>query len=754
MLTELRSIVNKVTSSQSLDEALFALVRLTKQAMNLDCCSVYLADYARQEFVLMASDGLAVSAQGQASVSFNEGVVGLVGQREEPINLADVQSHPRFKYLPEVQEDQFRSFLGTPIIHQRKVLGVLVAQQVSLRSFDESEESFVVTLAAQLATVIAHALAVGFSPSSLNQQQSKVHHGVSGSAGVAVAPAFVAKHQDSLMDVVVENCSDMAFEKQVILKATERTRAELYTLSEQLSAQLPKDVLAIFESYQHMLAEQGLLGDILNKIDENYKACSAIKLVVDNYVSQFELMSDPYLKERASDVRDLGQRLLQQVLRSHLDLNKLPENFILVANEVTASMLAEYPSDRLQGIVSVKGGANSHAAILSRAMGIPAIMGLDIAISQLSEQELIVNGYNGELIVSPGDAVRNEYLQLQEQELELQKLVISEADQAAVSLDGHRAKLLINAGLSADSSNANQLGEDGVGLYRTEIPFILRDSFPSEQEQYALYKEILSQYKGKSVCMRTLDVGGDKQLPYFPIIEENPFLGWRGIRLTLDHPEIFLLQAKAMYRAGVELGNLSIMLPMVSDLGEMDEAIRLLDQAWYEVLDKYDFAKEPVRPQLGVMIEVPSAIYLLPELAERVDFWSVGSNDLTQYMLAVDRNNVRVAKLYDTFHPAVLRALNDIIQQAQRYNVPVSVCGELAGDPVGAVILMAMGYRKLSMNGFNLARIKYVLRHSDLGQLQRALQRALAMDTGVAIRELFADYLEQQGVGGLVRAGK
>jgi len=754
LLTELRTIVSQVTSSQNLEEALACLVKSTKQVMKLDCCTVYLADYARQEFVLMASDGLASSAQGQASVAFNEGVVGLVGQREEPINLADVHAHPHFKYLPDIQEDQFRSFLGTPIIHQRKVLGVLVAQQNTTRLFDESEESFVVTLAAQLATVIAHALAMGFSPTSVNLHKSKVYQGVPGSSGVALAPAFVARHQDTLIDVVIETCSDIAFEKQIILKATERTRAELFTLSQQLSDQLPKDVLAIFETYQHMLAEQGLLGDILNKIDDSYKACSAIKLVIDNYVNQFELMNDPYLKERASDVRDLGQRLLQQVLRSHLDVSKLPERFILVADEVTASMLAEYPAERLQAVVSVNGGANSHAAILSRAMGIPAIMGIEIAIGQLAGIELIVNGYSGELIISPGDAVRAEYLQLQQQEQELQELVLNESKQPAISLDGHRAKLLINAGLSADSTQTNHLGADGVGLYRTEIPFILRDSFPSELEQYSLYKDILVQHEGRPVCMRTLDVGGDKQLPYFPIIEANPFLGWRGIRLTLDHPEIFLVQAKAMYRAGVELGNLSIMLPMISDLSEVDEAIRLLDQAWYEVLDKFDFDRNSIRPKLGVMIEVPSAIYLLPELAARVDFWSVGSNDLTQYMLAVDRNNVRVAKLYDTFHPAVLRALHDIIKQAEKLNVPVSVCGELAGDPVGAVILMAMGYRKLSMNSFNLPRIKYVLRHTDLSYMQRILQRALAMDRGSDIRELFANYLEEQGVGGLVRAGK
>lgn len=314
--------------------------------------------------------------------------------------------------------------------------------------------------------------------------------------------------------------------------------------------------------------------------------------------------------------------------------------------------------------------------------------------------------------------------------------------------------LLLNAGLSADTEiSLNQLA-DGVGLYRTEIPFMLQDSFPSEWEQTARYRGILETYRNRPVCMRTLDVGGDKQLPYFPIVEENPFLGWRGIRLTLDHPELFLVQLKAMLRASEGLDNLAIMLPMISSVSEIKASRRLLDQAWREVSEEAASREAVIRyPSLGVMIEVPSALYILPEMAPLIDFWSVGSNDLTQYLLAVDRNNARVANIYDAFHPAVIRALQLLVDASHRYQKPVSVCGELAGDPVGVLLLLAMGYRRFSMNTHNIARIKYVLRQSTLSELTVLLTDGLKHDNPHVLRGLFARYLEEHGLGGLLRAG-
>ena len=280
---------------------------------------------------------------------------------------------------------------------------------------------------------------------------------------------------------------------------------------------------------------------------------------------------------------------------------------------------------------------------------------------------------------------------------------------------------------------------------------MLHDRFPSEQEQTSRYREILSHYADRPVCMRTLDVGGDKPLPYFPIVEDNPFLGWRGIRLTLDHPELFLAQLKAMLRASEHLDNLSIMLPMVSSLSEVQAARRLLDQAWLEISEELGPKGGSVRyPMLGAMIEVPSILYILPEMAPYVDFWSVGSNDLTQYLLAVDRNNARVSALYDAFHPAVIRVLKQVVETANAQGKPVSICGELAGDPLGVLILMAMGYRRFSMNLNNLARIKYVIRRTNLTELTPLLELGLKQNDSAALKELFVGYLERIGLSGLL----
>ncbi|MCE2596253.1 phosphoenolpyruvate--protein phosphotransferase [Motilimonas cestriensis] len=755
MLTQLREIVEHVNLADSLEAAMGVLVSEIRQVMAVDCCSVYLAHDSLSHFTLAATDGLAASAVGNTRIEFSEGVVGLVGQKEEPLNLADAQAHPRFKYLPEVQEDDFRAFLGAPIIHQRKVLGVLVVQQRRAREYDINEESFIVTLAAQLANVIAHSHAKGmFSSPNTQKKTIRSIKGIAGSPGIAIAKAQVITPQVTLEMIEIESSQDIDGELVRFTSAVQQSIEEIKAIAFRLKEQLPKEALAIFDVYQHMLADVSLSGEIKAEIRAGLKATSAVKQVAVRYIQQFKAMSDPYLRERATDTKDVCQRLINHLIGlepAALIANEL----ILVADEVTATMLANVPKEKLKGIVSVKGSANSHAAILARALGIPALMGMSLPIEKLSHSLLILDGYSGELYVSPEQAVQNEYEGLLAEEKQLDSIMLDCLEAPAVTRDGIKIEMLLNAGLSADTEIAINEFADGVGLYRTEVPFMLTESFPTEQEQTERYRGILQTYAAKPVTMRTLDVGGDKQLPYFPIIEENPFLGWRGIRLTLDHPEIFLVQIKAMLRASIGLNNLQIMLPMISGVTEVDDSIRLINQAWNEISEQAAAQGENLRkPKLGVMLEVPSALYILPQLAKRVDFWSVGSNDLTQYLLAVDRNNPRVADIFDSFHPAVLQALQHIIAQAKQHKVSVSLCGELAGDPLGAVILMAMGYTKLSMNTYNIARIKFVIRHVSVKELQALLGQAYELDSGKAVRALFAQYLEAQGLGGLVRAGR
>lgn len=757
MLTILRRIVLEFSQNPDLESALLHMVSQVKQAMKTDCCSVYLADHQKQHFVLMASDGLSKNAFGQTTIGFSEGVIGLVGQREEPINIADAKLHPDFIHAPEVEEEDFHAFLGTPIIHQRKVLGVLSIQQKHSRHFSENEEAFVVTLSAQLASALANAEARGIlGNESDNGKWLKQLQGIPGAPGIALGNMLVIHPEVDIRSVSLEKCQNISHQKQLFSFAVEKTRNDFKQMSDKLGAIIEDDSLNIFVFYQQLLEPENLGKEVVDKMNDGWTVSSAVKLVIDKYLIKFESIEDLYFRERVSDIRDLGNRLLFNLQQQVQLSTHLPEKFILVAEDVTALMLAEYQHKGLQAIVSVCGSNNSHTAILARALNIPAIMGIkSVPLGSLHAQFAIVDGYSGELFIAPSDSLKKEYQHLIVEEKNLFEKVYLVRDLPAITLDGKSIEILLNAGLTTGFEYSKNSGALGIGLYRTEIPFMNRSCFPSEQEQTQCYQKALEIFPKYQVTMRTLDVGGDKSLSYFPIFEDNPFLGWRGIRITLDHPEIFLVQIRAMIRANQHFKNLDIMLPMISNISEVDDAIRLINQAYYELSKELILAEGEIlhRPRVGVMLEVPSVIFQLKELAQRVDFFSVGSNDLTQYLLAVDRNNSRVATLYDSYHPAVLRALNLIAQESIKYLVPLSLCGELASEPAGALLLLAMGYDKLSMNPHNVARIKWVIRHIDYQRSKIILAHVLAFTTSKQVHSYLNEQLELLGLGGFVRAG-
>lgn len=674
--------------------------------------------------------------------------MGLVGRLAEPINLADAQSHPSFKYIPAVKEDLFRSFLGVPIIHRRQLLGVLVIQQREHRQFDESEESFLVTLATQLAAILSQAqLNVLYG----RFRQTRVR-ALAASPGVAIGIGWQDSSQPSLEHVYMASTLDTVRERERLTRALEDAGAEFRRFSKRFTASAQKESAAIFDLYSHLLNDARLKRELFAQIDQGAVAEWAVKKVVEEFAAQFASLQDTYLRERGSDLRALGQRLVFHLDDSIQGNTQWPERFILVADELTATLLAEVPQDRLAGVVVRDGAANSHAAILVRAMGVPTIMGADIQPALLSQRQLIVDGYRGELLIDPEPVLVAEYKRLISEEMELSQRAEDDVDQPAALKSGERVHVMLNAGLSADHEKLFGSRVDGVGLYRTEIPFMLQSGFPSEEEQVAQYQGMLQLFPQKPVTLRTLDIGSDKQLPYMPISEENPCLGWRGIRITLDQPEIFLIQVRAMLRANAATGNLGILLPMVTSLEEIDEARRLIDRAGREVQEQLGY--ELPRTRIGVMIEVPSMIFMLPALAGRVEFISVGTNDLTQYLLAVDRNNTRVAGLYDSLHPAMLRVLRQIITSAEAIGLDVSLCGEMAGDPMGALLLTGMGYRNLSMNGRSVARVKYLLRRIDLADAEELAGRVLQAHFTTDVRHMTAAFMERRGLGGLIRGGK
>lgn len=754
MLESLRAIVQQVNAAKDFSEVLRLIVHLVKETMDTGMCSVYLYSPEDDSYILMATDGLNPEAVGKVHLSSREGLVGLVASRAEPINLEQAEAHPNFSFLPETGEQRFRSFLGAPIIHHRKVLGVLVVQEQEQRRFDESEESFLVTISAQLAGVIAHANATG----DLNRliyprddsNHERIYHGVASAPGVAIGTVVVVSPPADLKAVPVRKAEDINAELLQLNEAMAQTKKDIRVLDDSMVGKLSEEERALFDVYIRMLDDHALGGEVVSLIKEGLCAQSAWAQVVLRHIALFRSMQDMYLRERASDVEDLGRRVLAYLQQSELKRTSFPDQMIMVGEELSAASFADVPLDKVVAIASVKGSRNSHMAILGRAIGIPTVMGtVELPWNSLDGEEVIVDGHNGQVIICPSDELREIYAQQVYEERLLAADLEKLTDEPCVTLDAHQVYLWVNTGLRIDSMLSLDRGAEGVGLYRTEIPFLMLDRFPSEEEQRKAYREQLEMFSPRTVTMRTLDIGGDKDLPYFPIEEANPFLGWRGIRICLDHPEIFLVQLRAMMRASEGINNLSILLPMISNVPELESALALVYQVYDELTEEEGYDIE--MPNVGAMIEVPAAVYQIREIARRVDFLSVGTNDLAQYLLAVDRNNPRVADLYDVCHPSVLRALWAISEGARGEDTPISVCGEMAGDPVGAVLLMALGFNVLSMSATNLLKVKAILRQVSLAEAEKLLDEVMVMPDAPAVWQHMEKALKKPEVAGLFR---
>ncbi|MEJ2309546.1 MAG: phosphoenolpyruvate--protein phosphotransferase [Gammaproteobacteria bacterium] len=755
MLETLHRIIQEVNNASDLVDALNIIVTRLKTHIGADVCSIYLTDGDKREHVLMATDGLRTEAVGKVALPLHRGLVGLVAERAEYINLDDASDHPSYMAISETGETRYHAFLGAPIVHNREVLGVLVIRQAVARKFDDEEVTFVLTLAAQLASAINHARASGelarlHSQGVVTQLFLK---GNASSSGVAIGCGVVIYQPAALNNIPDRTATDVTAEKQRLKAAIDCVKEELRTFKCQMEGQLPAEDQALFDAWLMMLSEKALLDRALSLIEEEKNwAPGALRQTIEEHARVFDAMDDPYLRERAADIRDLGRRVLLHLQHKSPAPLDYPRQTVLVGDEVSAMELAEVPPERLVGVISAKGSSSSHVAILARALGVPAVMGVtDLPVTQLEGRDLIIDGYQGRIYISPQPAVVAEYQRLLNEEKALSRELLGLSGLPAETLDGHHVPLYLNTGLLADMSHFGVQEAEGIGLYRTEFPFMIRDRFPGEDSQYMNYRKVLEIFAPRPVVLRTLDIGGDKPLPYFPVIESNPFLGWRGVRISLDHPEIFLTQMRAMLRANSGLGNLHVMLPMVSTVAEVEELTDLIRRAHRELVSE---GYAITMPKTGVMIEVPAAVYKSAAIAKRVDFISVGTNDLTQYLLAVDRNNPRVAAIYNDLHPALLQALQMIVQGARQYNCPVGVCGEMAGNPLATPLLLGLGIDSLSMSAGSLLRVKRTIRTLRKAQAEAWLRNALQMDNAADVTNYMRAVLEEAGLEMLIKPGK
>jgi len=649
---------------------------------------------------------------------------------------------------PEPKDGQrvFHAYLGVPIIRLRRVLGVLEAQRKDDRPFTEEDASLLLTLSLQLAGMVG----TEEPQSALEPYRQKVHTGAPAAPGVAVGRLYSLASHVALDSVPDSTVTDVDAEIGDFHNALEAVQGELGGSGIRVRA--PQDLTALFQAHEMILSDPHLVDEVIARIRRGQCAPAALRDTTRELIARFEAMDDAYLQARAEDIRAIGRRILFH-LHGHTDaLGAVPEQAILLGQSMGLTCITGVPAERLAGLVCTGGSPLSHGVIVARALGIPAIVGVAGLIPDRCDgREVILDGYRGRVILDPAPEVRAEFLRLQQEESDFLGELSAQRDLPSQTPDGRRVSLEANISLFNEIPLAKERGAAGVGLYRSEFPFLLRDTLLGEDAQCEIYSELLGAFHPLPVTIRALDAGGDKVLPYLRLSENNPALGQRGIRLCLEHPDIFLIQLRALLRANARYGNLRLLLPMVTLVSELRETQRLIEQVYVDLQEE---GRRVARPPLGIMVEVPAAVFRIDELAVEVDFISIGTNDLTQYVLAADRTSSQVGEMCDPLTPAVLAAIGFAAEGARRRGVAVSVCGELAGDPLGALLMLGLGVDALSMAPGSILRVKQVIRGFSARLARELWERSLQEDSARGVRSILIQALENEGIGGLLRPGK
>ena len=749
-LKSLARVLREVDSAPDMEKALHVVVTRAREIMAADVCTVYLTERDRQRHVIAATDGLPPTVVGQVQFGFGDGLIGRVAESVVPVNLDDVPEQMDEGFAQQSDAGRFHGFLGVPITHRSKVQGVLVLRQREARHFDDAAGAFLTTLAAQLGGAIAYARASGevcrlCRPGSVAVGRLE---GQPGAPGISVGTGMVVFSPSDLGGVPNRQPQDPGLEERRLHDAVARVRAEIKGLAEGLDGTLSLADMALFDAYALILDSPEIVGATVQRIHQGNWAPGALRHTIEEYARRFDEMEDAYLRERGADIRDLGNRLLVHLQGKSGIIGDCPVGTILIGRQLGAIDLGMVPRERLAGIISAEGSSLSHVAILAHALGIPAVMGVGrIPLGDLDGQEVVVDGTRGTVYLRPVPRIRQAVESLIIEERVIQEDLEEIKRLPSTTRDGVEFPLHTNVGLIEEIPLSKAAGLAGIGLFRSELPFMLYDRFPSEQEQVEIYRQALEAVRPLPVNLRTLDAGGDKPLPYLPVAEQNPVLGWRGIRLTLDRPEIFLTQIRAALRANAGLGNLRLLLPMVNGVAEVEQALALIDRAHCQLLAE---GVTTTRPLVGLMIEVPSAVYQAEDLARRVDFLSVGSNDLAQYLLAIDRGNPYVASRLDPLHPAVLRAFSQVVDASRRTGKPVGVCGEMASDPGCALLLLGLGFNSLSVSGVALPRVKWAIRSVEFTKMESLAAEALRLDRPETVRRLLEKALKDAGLDRLL----
>ncbi len=742
LLRRLREVMAEPIGAQARLDKIVVQIAFNMVA---EVCSVYVL-HADRRLELYATEGLKREAVHLTTMRMGEGLVGTIAAKAEPLALPDAQAHPAFSYKPETGEEIYQSFLGVPVLRGGNTLGVLVVQNRARRLYSEEEIEVLQTTAMLLAEMIAGGELVSLSPAGSEVlRQSLTLRGSVLADGVGLGHVVLHEPRVVVDKIVAENIDGEMDRIEGAIAALRESIDRLVDRGEEAGPGEHREVLQTFRMIAH---DRGWLRRLREAVATGLTAEAAVERVQNDTRAKLMRQTDPYLRGRLHDLDELANRLLHQLTGQSLVMSNelMTENAVLVARAMGPAALLDYDRAKLRGLVLEDGGTTSHVAIVARALGIPAVGDVPNVTSLVEPGDaIIVDGGTGQVEVRPAPDVEAAYAEKARLRARRQEQYRSHRDDPAVSADGVAVGLHMNAGLLLDLPHVVETGAASIGLFRTELLFMVAPKFPRPAQQYALYKGVMDSVRDRPVTFRTLDIGGDKVLPYMERLEEqNPALGWRALRIGLDRPALLRSQLRAMLRAGAGR-EVRIMFPMVAQAAEFDEAKALVMRE-VEHLTRHDHPL-PTDIKLGAMVEVPALLWQLDEITERVDFLSVGSNDLMQYLFAADRDNKRVSGRFDTLSPPMLRALRSIAAVGAARGKPVTLCGEMAGQPISAMALIGLGYRGLSMAPSSIGPVKAMLLALDCGALTRFLADLLAATDGrTSLRGPLEDFAARHAI--------
>lgn len=736
VLKDLREIMSK---EMNIQKRLDKIVTVVADHLHVNVCSLYVLRPGDM-LELYATHGLDTKSVHETFLRVGEGLIGEVALQRKTLAFENAWEHPSFVYKPETKEKAFKSLLGVPVIRGDNLLGVFAVQTTEVQEFSDEMTELLETIAMVLAEMLASIQLEAKENLMTVESRSKVD-GVKLIAGVAVGQAVLHQRLERVTNILAKNAAQ---EQKKLTGALKTVAGEIKKMLE--NPDISPDQLDILNTYLLFTQDKGWIGKIEQTIETGLTAEAAVQKVSDEVTDRMAQMQDDYIKERIHDLKDLANRLIRHLKgkTAALKSSKLPKNTILVAHSMGPAELLDYDTQKVKAIVLEEGSQTMHVVIVARSLNIPVLGGIKNIFSLISaDDELAVDATKGHLYINPSDEVLDDF----DNKLKTQKRLDAQYQKLkklpGVTTDGVPISLRVNAGLSTDLLLPEDTYFDGVGLYRTELPFMTSEQLPDVQMQTDIYKRAILQVAGKPIVFRTLDIGSDKVLPYFENSgEQNPAMGWRSIRITLDRRALLRGQLRAFIRAS-EGKELHIMFPMISSIPEFIEAKKTLQIELERERQKGGVL--PAAVKVGTMLEVPSLIFQLPDLVKLVDFVSIGTNDLSQFLFATDRGNPIIWDRYDCLSPALLKVLKYINDTCRQAGVPCSVCGEMAGKPLEAMALVGLGFTALSMTPAALGAVKAVVRTMNQKEISDYLETQLELPTA-SIREKLKSYAMDHGI--------